>query len=237
MAQGTSTGKPPSRCSGCACTREYSTCCGVHTPQMSTDTPSASSSDEVILNALARAVGIAGGGGGDNGDDGSKGIVRDRISLPVAMGGWGMRQWADLAPVAFLWQERQPPSPPSSTAASPNTQVTRKTAQAKAGAAGGAAAAKTRAAQAAAAGVMCPSEETCAAASNTGTSPEHAPAQRTPEPPPQACAVPAFPHVGRRLLGEGAFDTRGHGDALLLQGQSTLGTELSTAWASLQEGS
>jgi hypothetical protein len=148
------------------------------------------------------------------------------------MGGWGLRPWADLAPVAFLWQEWQPPSPPSSTAASPNTQVTRKTAQAKAGAAGEAAAAKTRAAQAAAVGVMCPSEETCAAASNTGTSPEHAPAQRTPEPPPQACAVPAFPHVGRRLLGEGAFDTRGHGDALLLQGQSTLGTELSTAWAS-----
>jgi hypothetical protein len=41
-----------------------------------------------------------------------------------------------------------------------------------------------------------------------------------------------LPHVGRGLLGEGAFDTRGHGYALLLQGQSTLGTELNTAWAS-----
>jgi hypothetical protein len=41
-----------------------------------------------------------------------------------------------------------------------------------------------------------------------------------------------FPHVGRRLLGEGAFDIRGHGYALLHQGQITLGTELNTAWAS-----
>jgi hypothetical protein len=24
------------------------------------------------------------------------------MSIPVAMGGWGVRQWADLAPVAFL---------------------------------------------------------------------------------------------------------------------------------------
>jgi hypothetical protein len=56
--------------------------------------------DEMLLNALARAVGIAGGGAIE--DDGSTGIVRDRMSLSVAMGGWGMRQWADLAPVAFL---------------------------------------------------------------------------------------------------------------------------------------
>jgi hypothetical protein len=41
-----------------------------------------------------------------------------------------------------------------------------------------------------------------------------------------------FPDVGRELLGEGAFDTRGHRYALLLKGQSTLGTELNTAWAS-----
>jgi hypothetical protein len=41
-----------------------------------------------------------------------------------------------------------------------------------------------------------------------------------------------FPRVGQGLLGEGAFDTRGHGHALLLQGQSALGTELNTAWAS-----
>jgi hypothetical protein len=43
-----------------------------------------------------------------------------------------------------------------------------------------------------------------------------------------------FPHVGRELLEEGAFGTtsRGHGYALLLQGRSTLGTELNTAWAS-----
>jgi hypothetical protein len=41
-----------------------------------------------------------------------------------------------------------------------------------------------------------------------------------------------FPRAGRGLLGECAFDTRGHGHALLLQGRSTLGTELSTAWAS-----
>jgi hypothetical protein len=61
------------------------------------------------------------------------------------------------------------------------------------------------------------------------TSPERAPAQHTPEPSPPGM----FPHVGRRRpLGEGAFDTRRHGHALLLQGQSTLGTELNTAWAS-----
>ena len=47
-----------------------------------------------------RAAGIAGGKAIE--DDGNTGIVRDRISLPVVMGGWGMRQWADLAPVAFL---------------------------------------------------------------------------------------------------------------------------------------
>jgi hypothetical protein len=41
-----------------------------------------------------------------------------------------------------------------------------------------------------------------------------------------------FPDVGRELLGEGAFDTRGHRYTLILQGQSTLGTELNTAWAS-----
>jgi hypothetical protein len=41
-----------------------------------------------------------------------------------------------------------------------------------------------------------------------------------------------FPHVGRVLLGEGAFDTRGYGCALPLQGQSTLSRELNTAWAS-----
>jgi hypothetical protein len=52
------------------------------------------------LNALARAAGIAGAEAIE--DDGNTGIVRDRISLPVAMGGWGIRQWADLAPVAFL---------------------------------------------------------------------------------------------------------------------------------------
>ena len=40
-----------------------------------------------------------------------------------------------------------------------------------------------------------------------------------------------FPHVAQRLLGEGAFDKGGHGYALLLQGQSTLGKELNTAWA------
>jgi hypothetical protein len=87
--------------------------------------------DEVLLNALARAAGICIAGAGAIEDDGNTGIVRDRISLPLAMGGWGMRQWADLAPVAFLaGAARQPPSPPSSTAASPNAQVTRKTAQA-----------------------------------------------------------------------------------------------------------
>jgi hypothetical protein len=38
-----------------------------------------------------------------------------------------------------------------------------------------------------------------------------------------------FPHVGRELrLGEGAFDTRGHRYALLLQGRSTLWVRSST---------
>jgi hypothetical protein len=48
-----------------------------------------------------------------------------------------------------------------------------------------------------------------------------------------------FPDVGRELLGEGVFDTRGHRYALLLQGPAAstgapaLGTaELNTAWAS-----
>jgi hypothetical protein len=91
---------------------------------MYTDTPS-KRFDEMLLSALARAAGIAGAGGIE--DDGNTGIVGDRISLPVAMGGSGMRHWADLAPVAFLAGARQQPSPPSSTAASPNAQVTTKT--------------------------------------------------------------------------------------------------------------
>jgi hypothetical protein len=45
-----------------------------------------------------------------------------------------------------------------------------------------------------------------------------------------------FPRVGRELFGEGArqgaLAPEGTGAALLLQGQSTLGTELNTAWAS-----
>jgi hypothetical protein len=147
MAQGTSTGKSPSRCSGCACTHEYATCCGVHTPQMPTEPPRASPAEWLHLTAPARAAGIAGGGGAIE-DDGNTGIVRDRISLPVAMGGWGMHQWADLAPVAFL---------AGAAAALPsfidrrNTKHTgNKESGAGKGRGSGSGAAKTRAAQAAA---------------------------------------------------------------------------------------
>jgi hypothetical protein len=38
----------------------------------------------------------------------------------------------------------------------------------------------------------------------------------------RAVAPGMFPHVGREVLGEGAFDTRGHRYTLLLQGQSTM---------------
>jgi hypothetical protein len=85
--------------------------------------------------------------------------------------------------------------------------------------AGGATAAETRAPHAAAVGAMGLSEETCAPASNsnTGTFPEHAPAQRSTAAHARAVAPGMFPHVGRGLHGEGSFDTRGHGYALLLQ--------------------
>jgi hypothetical protein len=69
-----------------------------------------------------------------------------------------MRQWADLAPVAFL-AGAAAALPSFIDRASPNTQVTRKTAQAKAEARE-VAVAKTRAAQAATVGAMSLSEET-----------------------------------------------------------------------------
>jgi hypothetical protein len=53
-----------------------------------------------IRRLLVMTAGTAGAGAIE--DDGNTGIVRDRISIPVAMGGWGVRHWADLAPVAFL---------------------------------------------------------------------------------------------------------------------------------------
>jgi hypothetical protein len=75
MAQGTSTGKPPSRCPGagaCAYTHEYrichllraAVCIPPRCPRICQD---AKRFDEVLLSALARAAGIAGGGGGGRG--------------------------------------------------------------------------------------------------------------------------------------------------------------------------
>jgi hypothetical protein len=99
------------------------------------------------------------------------------------------------------WQERQPPSPLSSTAASPNTQVTRKTAQAKAGA-GGAATAKTRAAQGR------HRQQRRDLRSRLQHTDRYLPRTRSSAAHARAVASGMFPHVGRRLLGEGAFDTR-----------------------------
>jgi hypothetical protein len=74
---------------------------------------------------------------------------------------------------------------------------------------------------------MSRSEETCAAASNTSTFPEHAPVQRTPEPSSQACS---------RTLAEGSSEKarstpEGTGTHSYSKPKAPW-VELNTAWAS-----
>jgi hypothetical protein len=179
--------------------------------------------DEMLLNALARAAGRVGGG---IEDDGSTGIVRDRISLPVDMGGWGMRQWADLAPVAFL---------AGAAAALPSfidRRITKHTGNKESGAGKGRDRGSGSSQNTSYTGSSRRRLEPPLRDLRSRLQHRYLPRTRSSAAHARAVAPGMFPHVGRGPLGEGAFDTRGHGYALLLQGRSTLGTELDTAWAS-----
>jgi hypothetical protein len=142
------------------------------------------------------------------------------------MGGWGMRQWEDLAPVAFL----------AGAAAALPSFIDRRITKRKGNKENGAG--KGR-------GMGCGSGQntSCTGSISRRHEPQrrdlrshlhhtYLPRTRSSAAHARAVALGMFPHVAQRLLGEGAFDNRGHGYALILQGHSTLGTELNTAWAS-----
>jgi len=213
--------------------------------------------DQMPLDALQRAGGLR---PGILHDDGGTGLAIARVSLPVAKGGWGIRKWTDLAPIAFL----------AGAAAALPAFVDRRVLKARAPvvlmparrapagqprplptvAGGSDSTGRGRARRSRAGGSS--SSDGGDSDAGRGRAKGKAPMRdyrsrlthRTLPPPrrkPRAglgqhkVVEGMFPSVGAELMGAGAFDSGGQRYKLLLAGDTKLAAELEKAWTTARE--